>query len=178
MIKQNFNINFYITRDESQKDLYHIQNLYTDYFIHEYLTREEVKDFLQNNDPHHPMLKQDFLQYQTQPSRVDETFIEAFGLSAYQKQILNLDESLCANGQDAIYPQSYQHYITSESLCYNGSGEIYPQNNYIVSENQICSSHSIPPSITEDSDSDDEDESYGDSHHLPYITGSIRSRVD
>lgn len=155
MQNTNRNTQFYIVKSSLNISRYDVYNALTDRKVLEAQERNSVREFLVDNEPTHPMM----ISLSTGMTTGDlntrhlyyNSYLNPYGVS------VGVDLS---NGSSDFSTTYLVHNPTS----------------YTVSDNDLCTHGSIL-SNTEDCDSgaDREEDCYGDSNHLPYIIGQIKS---
>lgn len=148
-------IHFYVAKNKTNNERYDICNIYTDHSIREYRTLEEVREFLQTNEPTHPMLRTSVNQNVSVTEINREDYLKTYTLyyNGYHNPY---------GMNDAAY-----NYAASQTNPPSDFGSF----SYLVSasDNDVCATGVTNTQDNSDCDSD----SYGDSNHLPYIIGKI-----
>jgi hypothetical protein len=150
MPNQNQETLFYVVRSPFNQDHYSIHSLLTDRILMDKATMEVVKEFLIMNNPSHPMLQTSGQATLSNMNR--EEYLKTYTLyyNSYQNPY--------------AMSQGPYNYAVSEDKAPSDFGTF----SYVVADNDVCSGTTVT-NTQDDCDSD----SYGDSNHLPYITGRI-----
>jgi len=158
MQTRNNVIHFYIAKNRTNQSRYDIYNIYTDTAIREYVTREAVQEFLLNNEPTHPMMN-----IISPPLSGIKTQNTEEYLKSYQLYYNGYQNPYGVTGLDATKTDAIGVYYAQGTTDFS-------KFSYVVSDNDVCSNLS---NNRDTGDCDSDADSYGDSNHLPYITGRI-----
>lgn len=146
MQNQNREILFYVVRSPFNPDYYSIHSMLTDRLLLEKQSMEGVKEFLTMNNPTHPLL------HNPQPVTLTDINREEY-LKTYH---------LYYNGYHNPYAT-----MESPSTCHGNFGSY----SYVVN---VSDNDNLAQTVTNNRDDlDCDSDSYGDSNHLPYITGRL-----
>jgi hypothetical protein len=149
MQNQNREIYFYVVRSPFNPDYYSIHSVLTDRLLMDKQTLDSVKEFLEMNNPAHPILATSKQVPLTELNR--EEYLKSYHL--YNTNYILTDQIPLPSYPASDYTYTTDQYVTS------------------VSDNDTNTRSGINSSL--DCDSDPDADSYGDSNHLPYITGRI-----
>ena len=155
MTNKDPRIHFYIAKNKTNMERYDICNIYTDHSIRTYQTLEEVREFLQTNEPSHPMLRTSTTQ--------------SIPLTQINREDYYKTYTLYYNGYHNPYGVNDTPY--SYTAAQSNPPSDFSSLSYLVSarDNDVCTTGVTNTQNDSDCDSD----SYGDSNHLPYIIGKI-----
>lgn len=146
---------FYVIKTE-RTDKYSLFNYRTDHPILTSVTAESIQRFLRDNEPANPFLISNTNTYNVTPLQDKSEYLKTYTLyfNGYQNPYQNLTRDL---------PTSYY-------LGVDYGKELSDTYSYIVTDNDTVTSMDASGDC---SDSDLDSDSYGDSNHLPYITGRL-----
>jgi type II secretory pathway pseudopilin PulG len=162
MSRQNKQSPFYVLRSPFNPNYYSVHSSLTDRLLLEKQSMERVKEFLTWNDPSHPIL------------RVTQTDNQ----SNYNLDVKDYPytDSIYYNGENKVYPT--YNIPPDQGYTLNRGINTYTINSWDNDTIVATATNIIGDCDSDYCDSDQEQDCYGDSNHIPYITGKTDNRND